>query len=45
MTKTGELRLSYGDALEAGATFVPGADGRAEHVFTGLYSGRRSGGS
>ena len=42
LKKTGELRLSYGDALEADAAFVLGADGKAEYIFTGLYSARRN---
>jgi len=42
LKKTGELRLSFGDNLEQDAAFVLGADGRAEYVFTGLYSGRRN---
>lgn len=41
LAKTGDDRLSYGDALENDVVFVPGADGRAEYVFTGLYSARR----
>ena len=42
LKKTGDLRLSYGDALEADAAFVLGADGKAEYIFTGLYAARRN---
>lgn len=41
LTKTGEWRLSFGDTLENDLALVPGADGRAEYLFTGLYTGRR----
>jgi CubicO group peptidase (beta-lactamase class C family) len=41
LTKTGEWRLSFGDALANDVAFVAGPDGRAEYVFTGLYAGRR----
>jgi CubicO group peptidase (beta-lactamase class C family) len=41
LTKTGELRLSFGDALENDVEFVRGPDGRPEYIFTGLYSGRK----
>jgi hypothetical protein len=42
LTKTGEWRLSFGDGLENDVALVPGADGRAEYLFTGLYTGRRT---
>lgn len=41
LSKTDRWRLSYGDALAGDVAFVPGADGRAEYIFTGLYAGRR----
>ena len=41
LTKTGDTRLSFGDALENDLILVRGPDGKAEYVFTGLYSGRR----
>lgn len=41
LTKTGDARLSFGEALENDLILVRGPDGRAEYVFTGLYSGRR----
>lgn len=43
LTRTGEWRLSFGEALTSDVAFVAGADGRAEYVFTGLYAGRRRG--
>ncbi|HYJ45080.1 MAG TPA: serine hydrolase domain-containing protein [Pyrinomonadaceae bacterium] len=41
LSKTGEARLSFGDSLENDVVLVPGADGRIEYIFTGLYSARR----
>lgn len=41
LTKTGDTRLSFGDALENDLILVRGPDGKAEYVFTGLYSGRK----
>jgi CubicO group peptidase (beta-lactamase class C family) len=41
LTKTGETRLSFGDALENDVILVRGPDGKAEYIFTGLYSGRK----
>jgi CubicO group peptidase (beta-lactamase class C family) len=41
LTKTGAARLSFGDSLENDVALVPGADGRIEYIFTGLYSARR----
>lgn len=42
LTKTGERRLSFGDKLENDVATIPGADGKTEYIFTGLYSARRS---
>ncbi len=42
LTKTGDTRLSFGDTLENDLILVRGPDGKAEYVFTGLYSGRRT---
>lgn len=39
--KTGNFRFSYGNAGENEIVLVPGADGRAEFLFTGLYSAAR----
>ncbi|HEV7377686.1 MAG TPA: serine hydrolase domain-containing protein [Pyrinomonadaceae bacterium] len=41
LTKTGDHRLSYGDTLENDVAIVMGTDGKAEYIFTGLYSARR----
>jgi hypothetical protein len=41
LTKTGDTRLSFGDALENDLVLVRGPGGKAEYVFTGLYSGRK----
>jgi hypothetical protein len=41
LAKTGEHRLSFGESLAHDLHFVPGAGGRAEYVFDGLYSLRR----
>lgn len=41
LSKTGDHRLSFGEALAQDLVFVPGPDGRAEFVFDGLYSARR----
>lgn len=40
--KTGVQRLSWGTELEQDVIWLPGADGRAEYVFTGLYAARRA---
>jgi CubicO group peptidase (beta-lactamase class C family) len=42
LSKTGKWQLSWGDALENDLVFVRGADGKAEYIFNGLYSARRS---
>ncbi|HYG80803.1 MAG TPA: serine hydrolase domain-containing protein [Pyrinomonadaceae bacterium] len=42
LTKTSAQVLSFGDKLESDVALVPGADGRTEYIFTGLYSARRS---
>lgn len=42
VSKTGDKRLSFGDSLENDVALVPGADGRIEYIFTGLYSARRT---
>ncbi|HEV7842130.1 MAG TPA: serine hydrolase domain-containing protein, partial [Pyrinomonadaceae bacterium] len=39
--KTGAQRLSFGENLENDIATVPGADGKTEYIFTGLYSARR----
>ena len=41
LTKTAAHRLSFGDALENDVALMPGADGKIEYIFTGLYSARR----
>ncbi|HEV3471524.1 MAG TPA: serine hydrolase domain-containing protein [Pyrinomonadaceae bacterium] len=41
LSKTGDLRLSFGDSLEQDLVFVAGPEGRAEYLFDGLYSARR----
>lgn len=41
LTKTGEFRLSFGPTLENDIAFVSGKGGRAEYIFTGLYSAKR----
>jgi hypothetical protein len=41
LTKTGDYRLSYGATLENDIAIVTGPDGKAEYIFTGLYSARR----
>jgi CubicO group peptidase (beta-lactamase class C family) len=41
LTKTGAARLSFGDNLENDVALVPGADGKIEYIFMGLYSARR----
>ncbi|HWS98832.1 MAG TPA: serine hydrolase domain-containing protein [Pyrinomonadaceae bacterium] len=42
LSKTGAQVLSFGDKLENDVALVPGADGKTEYIFTGLYSARRS---
>ena len=42
LTKTGEDRLAFGDSLENELVMVQGSEGRAEYLFTGLYSAKRS---
>ena len=42
LTKTAAQTLSFGDKLENDVALVPGADGKTEYIFTGLYSARRS---
>jgi CubicO group peptidase (beta-lactamase class C family) len=42
LTKTGEDRLSYGDQLENELVLVTGTAGRADYLFTGLYSAKRN---
>lgn len=42
LTRTGAQVLSFGDKLESDVALVPGADGKTEYIFTGLYSARRS---
>ena len=41
LTKTGDTRLSFGDSLENDLILVRGPDGKAEYIFTGLYSGKK----
>jgi CubicO group peptidase (beta-lactamase class C family) len=41
LTKTAANKLSFGDTLENDIAFVPGANGKMEYIFTGLYSARR----
>ncbi|HKQ52407.1 MAG TPA: serine hydrolase domain-containing protein, partial [Pyrinomonadaceae bacterium] len=40
LTRTGAQMLSFGDKLENDVALVPGADGKTEYIFTGLYSAR-----
>jgi hypothetical protein len=42
LSKTGEWQLAWGDSLENDLVFVRGADGKAEYIFNGLYSARKS---
>lgn len=42
LKKTGEQRLSWGDALENDVILLSGSDGKTEYIFTGLYSARRA---
>lgn len=42
LEKTGPERLSFGGGLENDLVLVAGEGGRAEYLFTGLYSARRS---
>jgi CubicO group peptidase (beta-lactamase class C family) len=42
LTKTAEGRLSFGERLENDVALVPAANGKAEYIFTGLYSARRT---
>lgn len=41
LSKTADLRLSFGDALGQDLVFVPGPGARAEYLFDGLYSAKR----
>ncbi|HSE97146.1 MAG TPA: serine hydrolase domain-containing protein [Blastocatellia bacterium] len=41
LIKTGNFRFRYGSAGENEIVLVPGADGNAEFLFTGLYSAAR----
>lgn len=41
LTKVGQHTFAYGAAGEGQLVFVPGADGKAEHLFMGLYSARK----
>jgi CubicO group peptidase (beta-lactamase class C family) len=41
LTRTAERRLSFGRGLANDLVFVPGGNGRPEHLFDGLYSARR----
>ena len=41
LTKVAPNRLAYGENLDAELVMVPGAEGRAEYLFDGLYSARR----
>jgi CubicO group peptidase (beta-lactamase class C family) len=41
LTRTGAQKLSFGEKLENDVATVPGADGKTEYIFTGLYSARR----
>ncbi len=43
LSKTADWRLAFGAELENELLLVPGADGRAEYIFNGLYSAKRIG--
>jgi CubicO group peptidase (beta-lactamase class C family) len=43
LTKVGERTFSYGNSGENQIIFVPGADGKAEHLFMGLYAAKKVG--
>ena len=42
LSKTESHRLSWGDTIENDLVVILGSDGKAEYIFTGLYSARRS---
>jgi CubicO group peptidase (beta-lactamase class C family) len=42
LTKVGERTFAYGDAGENQIVFVPGADGKTEHLFMGLYAAKKA---
>jgi hypothetical protein len=41
LTRVGDHRFSYGAAGEGEIVLVPGADGKAQYLFTGLYSAKK----
>lgn len=41
LTPIGDHRFSYGNSGEGEIVLVPGADGKAEYLFTGLYSAKK----
>ena len=43
LSKIADWRLAFGAELENELVLVPGADGRAEYIFNGLYSAKRIG--
>jgi len=43
LSKIADWRLAFGAELENELVLVPGADGRAEYIFNGLYSAKRVG--